>query len=208
MNVREYMFSDFLEDDEKIIFVARRHFFIFMEDCIKIVLVHGGLPAVLWYFFPQLTAIYLIWAGLGIFRLIFVVQDWYFDAWLITNMGIVEVLWTGYFDRTSTRIEYQSIEGVTYRVKGFWQTMFNYGNLTLAKFGGPTTMTLKDANNPKRIERNIIKNQEKYMHHKSFQDQEVLKDILSELVVSHINKHGLPDLEKRKEKNKEHSKQK
>lgn len=194
MSAREYFYSDFLEEGEQIFFVTRRHFSVFLKDIFKIIFVHAVLSVGVWYVFPQLLTLSLIWLGLGAFRMIFVVQDWYFDAWLLTNMGIVEVIWTGYFDRSSSRIEYPSIEGVIYQIRGFWQTMLNFGDVTIAKFGGPSTMTMKDAANPKRVERNILQYQEKFMTRKSYQDQEILKAILADLVVSHVQQHGLPDL--------------
>ena len=72
--------------------------------------------------------------------------------------------------------------------------MFNYGKVTLAKFGGPSEMALKEAANPKRVEKNVLKYQEKYMTTKNFTDQEVLKQLLSDMVSTHVKKHGLPEM--------------
>jgi hypothetical protein len=154
---------------------------------------HGLIPLVLWYLFHQLLFIYGIWGFIGLVRLFFLIQDWHYDVWLLTNMGIIGVEWLGFFDRTSSRIEYPSIEGVTYQLKGFWQTMLNYGDMTLAKFGGPSTITLKDAHKPKKMEKYVLMYQEKFVTSKNFQDQEVLKQLLADLVVDHVQKHGLPD---------------
>jgi hypothetical protein len=82
-------------------------------------------------------------------------------------------------------------------------TIFNYGNVTLAKLGGPSEVTLKDAYKPKRVEKNVVSAQEKHMTSRNFQDQEVLKQLLSDIVVDHIKKKGLPDALKEREKAKE-----
>jgi hypothetical protein len=192
MSLREYLFSDYLEDGEEIVYICHRHFLILFKDMWRIMLFHGLVPAFFWYFFPQFYIIYALWIGIGLIRLFFIIQDWYYDSWLLTNMGIISVEWTGYFDRTSARVEYPSIEGVSYNIKGVLQTIFNYGDVTLAKFGGPSEMVLKEAANPKRVEKNVLKYQEKFMTVKNFQDQEVLKQLLSDLVVQHVKKHGLP----------------
>jgi len=186
-----------LEEGEEIVFVCHRHIFVFIRDIFRVFILHGALTAFFWYFFPQLLLVYVIWVGIGVIRTFFVLQDWYYDVWLLTNMGIISVEWTGYFDRTSARVEYPSIEGVTYAIKGVWQTIFNYGNITLAKFGGPSEMILKEASNPKKVERNVLMNQERFMTSKNFQDQEVLKQLLSDLVVEHVKKHGLPNIEEK-----------
>lgn len=200
--LRDYLFSDYLEEDEDIMFVAHRHFFVFLPDVFRLLFFHALLPAGFWYMFPQLLGIYVIWGTIGFVRILLVIQDWFYDSWLITNMGVVGVEWTGYFERNSSRVEYQSIEGINCSIKGVLQTIFNYGDITLSKLGGPTTVTLKDACRPKRVERNLVAFQEKFMTTKNFTDQEVLKQLLSDLVVEHIKKHGLPDVQEKDEKAK------
>jgi len=191
--LKQYLFSDYLDDEEEIVFVAHRHFFILVPNALRIFVFHVLVPVGFWFLFPQLLWIYLAWAFVGVFRLLLVIQDWYYDCWLITNMGVIGVEWTGYFERTSSRVEYQSIEGMGYTIKGFVPTIFNYGNVKLAKLGGSTSVTLKDAYNPKRIERRLVHFQEKFMTEKNFTDQEVLKQLLSDLVIEHVKKHGLPN---------------
>ena len=192
--IKQYLFSDYLDDGEEIAFVAHRHFFVFVPDVFRVAIFHFFLPAGFWFLFPQLIWIYLVWAVIGLVRILFIIQDWFYDCWLITNLGVIGVEWTGYFERTSSRVEYQSIEGMSYTIKGLFPTIFNYGNVTLAKLGGSTSVTLKDAYNPKKVERNLISFQEKFMTSKNFTDQEVLKQLLSDLVVEHVKKHGLPEV--------------
>jgi len=189
---REYLFSDYLEEGEQIVYVCHKHPIVLTKDFLRILIIHAGLAVLLWYFFPQLLWISIIWCVVGLIRALIILQDWYYDAWLVTNMGIIGVLWTGFFNRTSTRVEYASIEGVSYTIKGFFPTVFNYGMVTLAKLGGPSTVALKDAFNPKKIEKNILQFQEQYMTSKNFKDQEVLKSLLADIVADHVKKHGLP----------------
>ncbi|MBN1494217.1 hypothetical protein JW911_00590 [Candidatus Peregrinibacteria bacterium] len=191
-SLRSYLFSDYLEENEQIMFVSHRHIIVLFRDFLRIFAVHFGIALFVWFLFPQILWICIAWCAIGFVRFLLVLQDWYYDAWLITNMGIVGVQWTGYFNRTSTRVEYASIEGVSYNIKGFLPTVLNYGNVTLAKLGGPSTVTLKDAYNPKKVEKNILQFQEEFLTTKNFKDQEVLKALLSDLVADHVKKHGLP----------------
>jgi len=189
---RNYLFSDYLEDGEEIVYTCHRHLIILAADFVRVFALHLGLALLFLYFFPQLLWVSIIWLGIGVVRFLFVLQDWFYDCWLVTNMGIVGVLWAGFFDRTSTRVEYASIEGVSYTIKGVFPTILNYGTVTLAKLGGPSTVTLKDAHNPKKIERNILQFQEEFLTTKNFKDQEFLKQLLSDLVLEHVKKNGLP----------------
>lgn len=198
--IRNYMYDDYLEDNEKIFFIAHRHLFMMFRDFARLFAIHAALPFAVWLFFPQLFWIYITWGTIGIVRVLLVIQDWYYDCWLITNMGVIGVEWTGYFERASNRVEYQSIEGVGYKIKGVIPTIFNYGDITLSKLGGPTTVTLKNCYNPKKTEKNIVKFQDKFLTKKNFTDQEVLKRLLSDLVVTHVKKHGMPKELKDEEK--------
>lgn len=198
MSIKEYLFSNYLEDNEKIVHVCHRHFFILIRDTWRTMFFYVLLPAFFWYFFPQFMLIYAVLMSVGVIRAFFIILDWYYDAWLLTNMGVVSIEWTGFFDRSSARVEYPSIDGVSYTVKGILQTFFNYGDVKLTTFGGPSDLLIKDASNPKRVEKNVLKYQEKFMTVRNFQDQEVLKQLLSDLVVQHVKKHGLP---KQKEDN-------
>jgi hypothetical protein len=191
--IRNYMFDDYLDDNEDILFIAHRHIFVMIRDFSRLLVMHAALPFAVWLFFPQMFWIYIAWGAIGIIRVLLLIQDWYYDCWLVTNFGVIGVEWTGYFERASDRVEYQSIEGVSYKIKGVIPTMFNYGNITLAKLGGPSTVTLKDCNNPKRTEKNIVKYQEKFLTKKNFTDQEVLKRLLSDLVATHVKNHGVPE---------------
>lgn len=190
--INEYLYSDYLEDNEEILFVGHRVILVFFRDIARILAIYGIGPLVLWLFLPKLVYICIGIGIIGGIKILLTIQDWFYDCWLITNMGVIGVEWTGFFERNSDRVEYQSIEGVSYRIKGVLPTIFNYGNITLAKLGGPTTVTLKEAYNPKRIEKNIVKYQDKFMTKKNFTDQEVLKQLLSELVATHVKEHGLP----------------
>lgn len=208
LKFREYLFQDYLEDNEEILFVGHRVIFIMLRSFVRIVAIHGILPLVLFLFFPRLLWIFVGIAILGVVRMLLVIQDWFYDCWLITTMGIVGVEWTGFFDRTSDRVEYQSIEGVSYSIKGVLPTLFNYGNITLAKLGNQTSVRLKAAYNPRRIEKNVVRYQDKFMTKKNFTDQEVLKQLLSELVSTHVKEHGLPNEAKDEKKFKEFTKNK
>lgn len=203
---RQILFQDYLEENEEILFVGHRHVIIMLRDFFRLFALHAFLPFILWLFFPQMFWIYIAWAFLGIVRVLLVIQDWYYDCWLITNMGVIGVKWTGFFDRTSDRVEYQAIEGVSYQIRGIIPTMLNFGDLTLAKLGAQTSVKLKNAYNPKRIEKNVVKYQDKFMTKKNFTDQEVLKQLLSDIVATHVKEHGLPNEAMDENKIKEFSK--
>jgi len=184
--ISSYLFAGHLVDGEKIIYVAHKHFFILIKDSFKSTFLTIFLPIVFYFLFPELIFWALLWLGLGAVLFIYHFIDWYFDAWLLTNNGIVDVEWNGIFDRNSARVEYHMIEGVGSNIKGFWQTVLNYGDITIDKIGANTAIVLHNAEKPSHVEQLVLKYQEKFVTDKSFRDHNALKSMLSDMIVYHL----------------------
>jgi len=79
------------------------------------------------------------------------------------------------------------IEGISFTIRGWLPTIFNYGDITIDKLGAKTSVVLKDSTKPKRLERQVLKYQEKFVYEKSVRDHHQLKDMLSEMIAYHVN---------------------
>ncbi|MFA5821189.1 MAG: PH domain-containing protein [Candidatus Gracilibacteria bacterium] len=186
MKLRDKIFSGHLDEGEKILYIAHRHVLVFKLKSFKVFNLGILAPTILFLFFPQALVVFLVWWTIGVGGVLYHFIDWYFDAWLITNIGVIDVERNGLFERTSTRIEYYMIEGIAYTIKGFTQTVFNYGDITIDKMGAATQVVLRDAASPKKIERLIMKYQEQYVADKSIRDHSALKNMLSEMIAYHV----------------------
>jgi hypothetical protein len=125
--------------------------------------------------------------------MIYHIIDWYFDAWLLTNQGVVNIEMGGIFSKSSTRVEYHMIEGIGYKVHGFFGTVFNYGDITVDKLGTSTSVVLLDAPNPKKIEKKVMYYQEKFLRSKSIRDHNALKNMLAEMIAYHVQTGKIND---------------
>ena len=186
MKIRYYVFSGHLDEGEEIMATAHRHLFILLKDSFKTFFFLVFLPIVFYLFFPQAILIAFVWLCVGLMGLLYHFIDWFFDAWLITNVGVIDIERNGLFDRTSTRVEYHMMEGLSYNIKGFWPTVLNFGDVTLDKLGTKTSVVLIGAASPKKIERLIMKFQEKFISERSIRDHHALKDMLSEMIAYHV----------------------
>jgi hypothetical protein len=193
MIVQNFLFRKHLNDNEKIVAVAHRHFIIVLPQVFKALFFGALIPFFIFILFPQTAMYMLIWMWAGALGLLYHLYDWYFDAWLMTNQGLLDVEWKGMFDKTSTRIEYHMIEGIAYEIKGFWSTIFNYGIVTLEKVGAGTLVQLTNVSHPKKVEQKLLVCQKKYMTQKSMREHGALKDLLTEMIVDHVKEHGIPD---------------
>lgn len=186
MDLSFYLFSGHLDDGEEILEIAHRHPFIFFKASFKVFFFGILLPVGFFLLFPKMLLIWIVWAGVGVLGMFYHFIDWYFDAWLLTNTGVVDVEKNGLFERNSTRVEYHMIEGVSYEINGFWPTILNYGNITIDKMGTSTSVILKDAGNPKKIERKVMKYQEDFVSEKSVRDHNALKNMLADMIAYHV----------------------
>lgn len=191
MKLRDRFFSSYLDKGERILYVAHKHVLILKVSSAKTSFFGIVLPVLGYLLFPQFLVIFLVWAFVGFIGLIYHFFDWYFDAWLLTNAGVIDIERDGFFTLTSTRVDYHMIEGMSYTIKGFWATVFNYGELTLDKLGAKTSVVLADAANPKKLERLVMKYQERYVAAKSVRDHQELKGMLSEMIAYHVHNSKL-----------------
>lgn len=191
MRIANYFFSRFLDDSEKILQVAHRHILIFKYDAAKPFFFGMAIPLLMYYLFPNLAFGWLIWGFVGLSGVAYRFIDWYFDVFLLTNIGVIDIERNGFFDISSTRIEYHMIEGVSYQIKGFWRTVFNFGDLTIDKLGAQTSVSLNDAAHPKKLESAILKYQDKYVVSRSIRDHQALKGMLSEMIAYHVQNNKI-----------------
>lgn len=180
MRFTNYFFGEYLEKGEKIHAIAHISIVPIWKDLFRVAALGFVIPGILFLFFPSILIPILIWMLIGFFRIIYELYGWYYDVLLITNSGVLSVKSETIFDVTTNRVEYHMIEGVSYIIKGFWPTIFNFGDIKVEKVGSAgTPIALKNVSNPAKIERLILKYQEQHMTHRNFQDHKTLKDLLA-----------------------------
>lgn len=188
--IRDFLYRSYLGDGEKIIFVIHRHIFLQMTDFFKIIFFGLLLPVFVWWLFPQVAVITTVWIFIGVIRFIYEFFDWYYDVWLVTNVSIIEIMWEGFFQKSSARIEYHIVQGMGYEVKGFIRTIFNYGDITIEKFTG-TPSVFKGALWPKRKIERLGAAQEEFVKHKNYRDHHALQNLLADLLQQHVVEYGI-----------------
>jgi len=184
MIIPNLLFHGHLDTDENITFVAHKHIFTAVKPITKTIFLGFLLPGLFLILtpFPPFSYVSYVWLGLGTIKLIYNLADWYFDAWLITSMSMIDVQWDGFFSRSSTRIEYHAIKGVSYKINGFFGTVFNYGDIYIEVYAANTMFVLQNAAFPRRIERAVLDAQAKFIEKKSFEDHETLEELLTTMI--------------------------
>lgn len=181
--IRGKLFKEYLEKGEKIKHIVRQHPAILVIQIIRNTLLFFVFPIMLFLTFPILLPLSTVLVLWGIWRTIIDSLNWYGRAWIITDLGVVCVSSTLLFRVRSTRIEYQVIGGVSYDIRGFLRTVFNYGDMYVSKMGsGDPVIPMENAYKPQVAESMILRCQRELIQRQYKDEHKELKNILMRLV--------------------------
>ena len=170
-NFTAYHF-DGQKEGEEILLVAHRHWFNIAVQfvpifCMLIVLfiLNLSLPMLL-------PAIQTNYADLYNFMITFFLMllwifsfliwiDYYFDVWIITDRRIVNVEQKALFSREVSELEHIRVQDVTTDVKGFFPTLFNYGDVLIQTAGERDRFDFECVPDPYAIKDLVMKMQKK-----------------------------------------------
>lgn len=193
MYVANFVFKPYLEPGEEIYAVFHRHPFVVLPDVARITLFGYLVPTFLWFMFPEFVLFFILWLGFSTVRALYLILAWYHDVLLITNVSLLDIEWEGFFDRTSARLEYPMIEGIACEIRGLTQTLFNFGLVSINRAGGGAALELKDAINPRKVERKIMMHQDKFVTHQNLKDADALKGLLTTMLRHQAKTQGIPE---------------
>ncbi len=112
--------------------------------------------------------------------------DYYLDAWLVTDQGIIDIAWHGWFHRQSTRVLYSDLQGVSYEINGVLGTLLRYGSISVEKISTGSSISLDHVRHPKQVEMLVLRKMEEYLHKKNLKDSRQIQDLLSALVAERM----------------------
>lgn len=188
--IRNYLFRNFLDEDEVILDLAHSHIIILKYALLKPLFFGIAIPVIIYFAFPipQIALVAIIWGLVGLYGIILKVIDWYYDVWIMTNSGVIAVHRNGYFDISTQRIDYHLIDDISYQIKGFAAMMLDFGDITIDKMVASVSVVLKDAPHPKKLERKITQYKERFVSDKTIRDHDELKTLLADMISAHVHK--------------------
>lgn len=181
------MFKRHLEEDESVVEVVHRHWLM-------------GFQALFWPSLAFVLGAALLYAapyrsvaiGVGIWtacvfgwwlRNFF---DYFLDAWILTDQGIIDVAWHGWFHRESSRVLYSDIQGVSYEIKGVTPTLLRYGTIAVEKISTGSTISMETVPSPRKVEAKILKQMEVYLHSKNLKDAKQVQELLGAVLAREL----------------------
>lgn len=192
--LRRLFFHKHLEDDETLVRVVHKHWLLGLRSLFRPTVAFAfvwGLSA-----YAQTRSMITISAALSIAIVLWWLRsffDYYLDAWLITDHGIIDIEWFGWFHRESARVLYSDIQGVSYEIHGVAGTLLRYGTVAVEKISNGEEIELEYVSQPKRVESLILHRMEAYLHTKNLKDAKHVQEILSEIVAEHLQREELSE---------------
>lgn len=186
--LQKMLFTKHLDDDETLVRVVHKHWLLGAR-ALAWPTAWIAFSALLAAGFPTRAMFILS----GVFGFVFAVWwlrcffDYFLDAWIITNEGIIDVAWHGWFHRESARILYSDIQGVSYEIKGVVGTLLQVGVISVEKISTGDSVSLESVKRPKKIESLLLANQEKYLHKKNLRDGKEVSKMLASLLANQVN---------------------
>ena len=186
-------FHKYLEHDEQILFIAHRHLIILFWDLLQLIALGVLLPIFMVASNPELFPAAFITCVFFILRFLHQFLLWFFDCWLFTNRGVIDIRWVNLFNRQTINVGYKHCEGMTVSVRGFWHTILQMGDMVLERDSSNTIMKLHNAYHPHSIEEKFLKAKEAWQsgdHHVN-KEQEKIKLLLAEMLQEYAASRGI-----------------
>ncbi len=182
------LFNRHVDDEEEVHLIVHKHWllgFKYLFWPIVAFLFSWGIFAaasypLIFYIAAIISTFIIVW-GLRNY------YDYYLDAWIITDQGIIDVEWHGWFHRQSTRVLYSDIQGVSYEINGVLGTLMRFGVISVEKISTGSLMSLDSVKNPRSIEAEILKRMEVYLHGKNLTDAKHVQELLSQIVAREVS---------------------
>lgn len=158
------------QDDEHIVIVLHRHWFIFVRSVVMLLLL-GAAPLVVGLIWSRLTdwtlasgtlSYTLVVMAAGLYYLFLWILifgywlDYYLDAFIITNKRIVDIEQAGLFGRTVAEERLYRIQDVTSDAQGIMATAFHYGNVYVQTAGKTERFIFEHVAHPEYVAQTIL----------------------------------------------------
>lgn len=157
-----------LEDQEEIVTVLRRHWFVLAAEVVLIVFL-ALLPAicfsvlnnmfdvfaVAYTYLPYLVAAYVVFLLILWMSLFNVWTNYYLDTWVITTRRLITIDQRGFFHRATGSFRLERLQDVEVSVSGILPTFFDFGTVEI-RTASDETFIMRGLPDPSSIKTQLM----------------------------------------------------
>ena len=164
-----------LQDDEEILLVVRKHWFVHFVDSLGVIII-GIIPfvaaALTSPFFTinsALSAFFTSMWLLIVWMMLFTVwTNYYLDIWIVTDKRIINIDQIHLFKRDVSTLRIERVQDIKVETYGFFATIFNFGNIQVQTAGPEASFYLiKGIPKPAIVRNTILKHVDFATEHKA-----------------------------------------
>lgn len=189
MFFQRFLFRKYLNRDETLLYVVHQHWITVKDQMIRIGLFGYGLPLAFLIFFTgisnPLSYFFVTWILIAFCYSLYAFLDWYLDAWLLTDISIIDTSWDGFFKQRASRIEYSMIESVNIETSGISQAILNYGHIHVIRSSG-ANLKMEYVSNPQQASAWLSRITSEVKSTRNAQNSEAIKNLLADIIEEHI----------------------
>ncbi len=185
-----FLFRQYLEADEEILFIAHKHWIELVRVCVKTAVFGFLIPWVVWFVFPDFFWGAVAWSTVFWFWFLYHFIDWYFDVWIATTTSVIDIEWRGLFNRLTARIPYSEVREVAYEIKGFVGLVLRYGDASIS-MATSGQVTLRNIARPRLVSMRITELRNQFLSEQKIMQSDALQTLLSDMVSRHVDDHGI-----------------
>jgi uncharacterized membrane protein YdbT with pleckstrin-like domain len=176
-NMSKEYFTKHLKEGEETVKIVRAYI---LSQILKMAIVIMLVLLPFFFLFPLFQRGF--WGVAGFFALLIVaivftvrtVIIWYYNAFMITNKRIIDFDQRGLFDKTVSVATYDKIQDISFKKKGVFSTLFNYGTIIIQTASSNANIEIRNILAPEKIQDVIME-----IQRDSLQEERVSKDEMS-----------------------------
>lgn len=160
-------FSRILKENEELIQLIRKHALVYTKETLVALIIFLS-PFFFIFLLFKLGSwgmiIFFVLIFLGLLALFKLWVVYHYNVFIITNQRIILYLQNGLFERNVSEIEFSKIQDISYRYKGFWQTLLKFGSLKIQVVNSETVFLVSAVPYPEKIQQQLLRIQKNYSH--------------------------------------------
>jgi len=161
-----------LQEGEKIVLEARKHWFVFLAEgalIIVVVVVPVVIILAAFIFFPSVAGyltrdiwvfvlfFWAAWAEIIWIGFFIAWTNYYLDVLVVTNKRIIDVDQISLFRRDIATVPLQNIQDIKIEIKGIIPTFFKFGNIYIQTAGASKEAVIRGITDPSAVKDVISK---------------------------------------------------
>ena len=154
-----------LQNAENIVYIARRHGLVYFWWWFLIFILFTAPFFFMFWLFNHGwwgQSLFFLSLAIGLFVLIRALFLWRKNAAIITTHRIIDIDQRGFFDQLVTEISYDKLDYAVGHIKGFFGTIWRYGELMIQNENGNMKIVLNKIKQPVRLQQKINELRKKF----------------------------------------------